>query len=126
MSIPKQRKVSLINVSLPRYAGKALKAGEPFEATRKDAKALVAIRMATYGTRDIARKPKVQKQPPPPAPDAAELVALRAEYEGIAGQKAHNFWKADTLKTKIDALKAEAAKAAAAETSASDDDQSDA
>lgn len=108
MSVPKQRKVALINVKLPSYAGKALRAGDPFQATARDAKALVAVRMATYATRDIASKPRTPPKPLAPAPDAAELVALRGEYEALAGKKALGFWKADQVRAQIDKLKADA------------------
>lgn len=104
MSIPKQRTVPMTNVKLPRYAGKALKAGDPFEATVKDAKMLAAAKLATYGTRDQARRPKTVRAPSP-APtataDTAELADLRARYEQLAGKKPHNFLKADKLKAAI-------------------------
>ena len=102
-----KRTVSMIAGKLPRYAGKALKAGEAFEAAQKDAKVLAAAKLATYDTRDQARQPKVERKPPSaPAPnaDAGDLAKLRTDYKDLAGKPAHNFWKADRVRAEIDKL----------------------
>lgn len=126
MSIARQRRVQLINVKLPSYGGKALRAGEPFQASIKDAKALVAVRMATYATRDIARaKPIAAKATRPLAPEQTELARLRAAYEELARKKAPNFWKADQLRAQIAKLEVESAADAEPETSITDEDPSD-
>jgi len=106
MQPPKSKRVELIAAKLPRYAGKALKAGQAFYATPAHAKLLTTAKLATYPTRDQARAPMLARQVAPlaPEPDASEVATLRADYENLAGRKPHNFWKADRLRAEIDKL----------------------
>jgi len=98
------RKVALIAGKLPRYAGKALRAGDTFFASRTDARALVAAKLATYATVDHARAPAIAKAPPV---DTDERATLRADYEALAQKKPLGFWHADKLRAEIEKLRAE-------------------
>jgi len=109
MTPRKKRPVELINAKLPRYAGKALRPGQPFHASEKDARMLTAAKLATYATADQARRPAVAKAPEPaphPDADAAELAALRADYEALTEKKPLGFWKADKLRAEIEKARA--------------------
>ncbi len=119
MTTPKSKTVTLVAKKIKRYAGKALRAGDAFEASAKDAKALAAAKLAVYVTRDEARAPMRQRETPvaeipAPQPVAAEpettsdeLSALRADYEILAGKKALGFWKADKIRAELEKLRAD-------------------
>lgn len=106
--------VTLIAAKSLRYAGKALRAGDPFVATTRDARVFTAARLATYDTRDQDRAPRLVRPTPPappplsdPEPDPVDLAALRAEYADLAGQRPLNFWKSERLTAEIERLRAE-------------------
>jgi hypothetical protein len=108
-----QKRITLVAGKIPSYGGKALRAGDTFDATPSDARLLTAAKLATYATRagttEAPRKPA--RPPAPPAPvDQADgtITALRARYEALAGKKAHPFWRAGRIETEIAALEAAA------------------
>lgn len=95
----------MINIALPRYGTRMLQAGEPFEASRRDAKALHALKKARYATEEDA--------PPVEAGLAAgsgtapiesgldDLAGLRADYQAKTGKRAYHGWDAGQLREKI-------------------------
>lgn len=115
------RKKSLVIAVRPmRYAGKALRAGDQFEPSERDAKLLTAARLATYATRgprpkrrarQVDAAPEIASETPAPAssepaaqpaaaPDA-QLTELRTLYEQLSGKKAHGFWRVKRLEAEI-------------------------
>ncbi len=107
------KRVTLVAGKPLTYAGRALRAGDVFEARPADARVLTGARLATYQTRDAAATPRQRPhQPPAPAAEAAPVAAdatsadagldaLRAHYEALAGKKAHPFWRAPRLEAEI-------------------------
>jgi hypothetical protein len=84
-------KVDLIATKAMRYGGRALTAGEPFQASRRDARTLSAIRKAE----------------PAPEVDPEEirrqelLDRLRGDYQTAAGEPADLRWGAPRLEQEI-------------------------
>jgi hypothetical protein len=115
MTTPKPKTVTLVAIKIPRYAGKALRSGDTFEAAPKDAKVLTAAKLATYGTRDQARAPMRRLEAPAlesvvttdAIPPSDELSVLRDDYEIIAGKKALGFWKADKIRAELEKMRAD-------------------
>lgn len=83
-----------------RYAGKALRSGQEYEASQADAKVLTAVGLATYATRKVEPAAKT----PAPAAFDDERAALRETYAARAGKKPHAFWGADRLRKELAAL----------------------
>lgn len=90
----------MINVSLQRYGTRMLTAGDAFEASRRDARVLVALKKAQYaGDSDADGDAE-------PATEAEILSALRAEYQGKFGKRPFNGWNAEEIKAKLAAAPA--------------------
>jgi len=75
-------RVPLIAITSLKYAGKRRSPGEPFDATRKDARALTFIKKAKY--EDTAPTEPAQVTEPEPQTPEPEAVAASAEYETAA------------------------------------------
>lgn len=72
------------------YATRRLMADDRFDASRNDARILVGLKRARLAEEEDAE-----------AAAAAELAALRAEYQTKVGKRAFNGWDASTLREKI-------------------------
>lgn len=87
-------KREMINIGLPRYGTRMLQAGDRFEANRRDARVLHALKKARYVTeKDVGT-----------ALGSAlidERAALRAEYQEKLGKKAFPGWSAEQLRENI-------------------------
>lgn len=92
------------------YGTRRLKAGEPFEARRQDARVLSAIGKAEYSTRML----KVADKPKPHAlghdgdgrkggskSGGDDMQELRAEYQEVVGKRAFPGWDAAELKRRM-------------------------
>lgn len=105
------KKVKMIATNGPQrpltYAGRALRSGQEFDASRAEAQVLAAVGLARYADKDVPRKAAVRSVAPPAAGDA--LNALRARYEALAGKKAHAFWREKRVSAEIAALEQAAA-----------------
>lgn len=85
--------VDLIATKSMGYATRRLKPEDPFQASGRDARLLVAIGKARYATTDaVAVGSK-------PAPD--DIKSLREAYQAKTGKRAFNGWDADALRKKI-------------------------
>mgnify|MGYP001473566501 CR=1 FL=1 len=117
------KRVTLTAVKPLRYAGRALRAGDAFEASDPDARVLIGARLATYATRAPDPLPRRRRPDPAPRPTAAparpaaaapgvdreavpegELETLRTRYQELAGRRAHPFWRAARVAAEIAAL----------------------
>jgi len=74
-----------------RYGTRRLRAGDPFEASSRDARVLAAIGKASYATRAMRAVPE-------PVEDIADV---RAEYERVVGKRAYHGWDIPTLRQKM-------------------------
>lgn len=92
------------------YGTRRLKAGDPFEASRQDARVLNAIGKAEYSTRMLtAAEPRKQHpldhdgdgRPGGSTSGGENMQALRAEYQAKMGKRAFPGWDAATLKAKM-------------------------
>lgn len=97
------------------YATRRLRPGDPFQASDRDARLLIALKKAA-----IAREPGHVPAPPPElakrldpldhdgdgrrggsSRPPGDLRTLRAEYLRVVGKRAFNGWPAATLQAKI-------------------------
>jgi hypothetical protein len=97
----KIKTVPMVALNRQTYGTRRLQAGDVFEVRTSDVATLIALRRAERST--AAPSAPVLQPAPAPWPD---LAGLRAQYEALAGKKAHNFWKADKLKAAIAELAA--------------------
>jgi hypothetical protein len=88
------------------YGTRRLVAGEPFEATRRDARVLAAL--------GKARPVPLESDPLDHDGDGRkggsesggpDLKELRAEYQAVVGKRAFAGWDAETLREKIAAAR---------------------
>lgn len=86
---------NMIAMKRMTYGTRRLKAGDPFTASRRDARVLDAIGKATYGTRDLIAAP-VERQP------ADDMQALRARYQEVVGKRPFPGWDAAELQRRMD------------------------
>ena len=112
--------MKLIALKEMRYDTRRLLPGDEFEATTPHGRLLIAARKAADPLkRDIGKvaspSPAVLKKASevvdstPPAtlhPAGETLDTLRAEYTALVGKKPFNGWDVETLRTKIDAFRA--------------------
>lgn len=105
MSKRTQKMIALRNIpNSGRYGTRMLVTGDPFEATPRDAKVLIAAKLA-HRQRDIG-----SIQPPPsslrakvakPAAVDDDLAAAREEYQTKMGKRPFHGWSADELRAKM-------------------------
>lgn len=82
----------LIALKSMRYATRDLRAGDAFEANRRDARVLIAARRAKAE----------QEAPAAPAPaPVSEIAALRQEYQAKFGKRPFMGWDEDDLRAKL-------------------------
>ena len=87
--------VDLIASKSMTYATRRLKAEDAFGAKPRDARILVAIGKARYGTVDAVAADTV------PAAKPDDIKALREAYQAKTGKRAFNGWDAAVLRAKI-------------------------
>lgn len=86
-------KRDMINIGLQRYGTRMLQTGDTFEANRRDARVLHAIKKARYAEGDEAASPEAE------TPD--DIEELRAKYLTVLGKRPFHGWDAATLREKI-------------------------
>ncbi len=98
--------VPMINVGLPYYNNRGLKAGAPFNAEHEH---VAMLEQTGLARRDIATKkpePVARKILPPPPPPADVMDALRAEYQAKLGEVPDKRWGPGRLRAALDAVAA--------------------
>jgi hypothetical protein len=79
------------------YATRRLVAGDPFDASERDARLLLATRKVRR-----LREPATVPAPPRQVAEKIDLAVLRAEYERRMGKRPYHGWDADELRRRID------------------------
>lgn len=100
------RTVTMIAAIPMRYGTRRLRAGDEFQATRKHAWLLNALKRAKVAPKvPAALEPVAAPVAPVVAPvPADDLEALRARYQELTGRRPHHRAGVDKLKAEIAAL----------------------
>ena len=93
----------LVATKTMKYAGRRLQVGESFEASKRDARALIAVGKAKAA--DAVPKRHEYQTRVMTAADS-EIAALRTEYMRVHGKRPFNGWDAEALRGKIAAAEA--------------------
>lgn len=106
-------KKNLIATKPLKYGTRRLMPGDPFEASARDARLLIAVKKAREGdARETAELPPIppalKKKVSTPLVDEP-LTALRTEYKAIVGRAAYHGWGVDDLKQRIADARAKSA-----------------
>lgn len=89
-------RMRLIASRTRRYGTRHLEAGDVFEVSRTEGRAIVAVGLAT----EYKDRERVEISPPEAEPETDDIDALR-EQALSAGLKVDSRWRADTLRRKI-------------------------
>lgn len=88
-----------------RYGTRRLKAGDYFEASKRDAKVLAAVKRADYapGNRMPSNVPPIPEglKKQVEQQDGEEIKGLREQYASKFGKRPYMGWDAETIRQKL-------------------------